>query len=113
MLSNLLIQKPILTSLDKNRPTYLCSLLTVQDIRNTRSASIFLLVHPTNPSCLKSTNRSFFLMTLFLWNRLPTNLCARSQCLTENSSASSPFALSPSQFHAKLKSYLFHYSFPP
>jgi hypothetical protein len=47
-------------ALDTNRPTYLRSLLTVQDIRNTRSASIVSLVHPTNPSRLKITNRSFF-----------------------------------------------------
>jgi hypothetical protein len=101
-------------ALDTNRPTYLRSLLTVQDIRNTRSASIVSLVHPTNPSRLKITNRSFFHMAPVLWNRLPTNLRARSQCPAENSSASpSPFALSPSQFHAKLKSYLFHHSFPP
>jgi hypothetical protein len=53
-------------------------------------------------------------MAPVLWNRLPTNLRARSQCPAENSSASpSPFALSHSQFHAKLKSYLFHHSFPP
>jgi hypothetical protein len=53
-------------------------------------------------------------MAPVLWNRLPTNLRARSLCLAENSSASpSLFALSPSQFHAKLKLYLFHHSFPP
>jgi hypothetical protein len=101
-------------ALDTNHPTYLRSLLTVQDIRNTRSASIVSLVHPANPSRLKITNRSFYHMAPVLWNRLPTDLRVRSQCLVGNSSASpSPFALSPSQFHAKLKSYLFHYSFPP
>jgi hypothetical protein len=53
-------------------------------------------------------------MAPVLWNRLPINLRARSQCLAESSSASpSPFAVSPSQFHAKFKSYLSHYSFPP
>jgi hypothetical protein len=52
-------------ALDTNRPTYLRSLLTVQDIRNTRSASIVSLVHPTNPSRLKITNRSFFIWLLF------------------------------------------------
>jgi hypothetical protein len=81
---------------------------------NTRSASIVSLVHPTNPSHLKITNGSFFHMVSVLWNRLPNDLHARSQCLAENSSASpSPFALSPSQFHAKLKSYLFHKLFAP
>jgi hypothetical protein len=63
-------------ALDSNRPAYLRSLLTVQDIRNTRSASIVSLVHPTNPSRLKITNRSFFHMAPVLWNRLPTNLRA-------------------------------------
>jgi hypothetical protein len=49
-----------------------------------------------------------------LWNRLPTDLRAHSQCLAGNSLASPvPCALSPSQLHAKLRSYLFHYSFPP
>jgi hypothetical protein len=101
-------------ALDTNCPIYLRSLLTVQDIRNTRSASIVSLVHPTNPSHLKITNRSFFHMAPVLWNHLPTNLRARYQCLAENSSASpSLFAPSPSQFHAKLKSYLFDHSFPP
>jgi hypothetical protein len=80
-------------ALDTSRPTYLRSRLTVQDIRNTRSALIVSLVHATNPSRLKITNRSFFHMAPVLWNRLPTNLRARSQCLAGNSSASpSPFA---------------------
>jgi hypothetical protein len=53
-------------------------------------------------------------MAPVLWNRLPTNLRARSQCPAKNFSASpSLFALSPSQFHAELKSCHFHHSFPP
>jgi hypothetical protein len=97
-------------ALDTNHPTYLRSLLAVQDIRNTRSASIVSLVHPANPSRLKITNRSFFR--------------ALSPCHAENSSASpSPFALSPSQFHANschissiilflLNLFLFFWTFP-
>lgn len=40
-------------------PTYLRSLLAIQDICNTHSASIVSLVHPANPSRFEITNRFF------------------------------------------------------
>ena len=97
-----------------NQPSYLRSLLTLQNNSNTRSSSLVSLVRPSNPSRLKITNRSFFYSAPALWNSLPADLRVQSQVSTNGSPliSDSPFALSPSQFHSKLKTYLFHHSFP-
>ena len=101
-------------ALHTNQPSYLRSLLTIQHTTNTRSSDLVSLVRPANPSRLKITNRSFYYCAPALWNRLPSTLRVRSESLKIDSFASaSPFALSPLQFHTKLKSYLFNQSFPP
>jgi len=81
------------------------------------------LSRPSTNSTLKITNRSFRYASPFLWNRLPflfrqPHFSEESSpslpCLVDNIS-SSPVLLSISKslFHSKLKTYLFHKSFPP
>jgi hypothetical protein len=89
-----------------NQPSYLRSLLSLQSSHSTRSSSVVTLARPSNPSRLKLTNRSFYHTAPALWNNLPIEL--RAYARNTNS-----FALSTSQFLNKLKTYLFHHSFPP
>jgi hypothetical protein len=89
-----------------NQPSYLRSLLSLQSSRSTRSSSVVTLARPSNPSRLKLTNRSFYHTAPALWNNLPTELRAYT-CNTNS------FAISTSQFLKKLKTFLFHRSFPP
>jgi hypothetical protein len=96
-------------TLHSGHPSYLRSLLHLKPSRSTRSSFLITLDRPTNPSRLKITNRSFYHTAPALWNSLPADLRQPSQ----NPSTTSPFALSPSVFHKKLKSFLFHRSFPP
>jgi hypothetical protein len=101
--------------LTTNQPSYLRSLLEFQAARSTRSSSVITLIRPSNPSRLKLTDRSFYHQAPALWNSLPADLRIPSDnFLTHRSvSNSSPFALSVSNFHKKLKTFLFHHSFPP
>ena len=94
------------SALQSNQPSYLRSLLSVQNKVNTRSSSAVSLIRPSNPSSLLITNRSFTFTAPFLWNQLPTDM--RIPC-TDNSSS---LSLSSSVFHKRLKTYLFHLSFP-
>jgi hypothetical protein len=101
-------------ALQTNQPSYLRSLLTIQDIRNTRSSSALSLIRPTNVSRLKITNRSFYYSAPALWNGLPVGLRTPINNCSDHSSLNSfTLGLSPSQFHKKLKSHLFLHSFPP
>jgi hypothetical protein len=89
-----------------NKPTYLRNLLTIQSTFTSRSSTVITLKRPYNPSRRKISDRSFYHSAPALWNSLPKYL---RQC----SSDYSTFQLSPSQFHKKLKTYLFGISFPP
>ena len=95
------------SALQSNQPSYLRSLLSVQNKVNTRSSSAVSLIRPSNPSSLLITNRSFTFTAPFLWNQLPTDMRTPS---TDNCSS---LSLSSSVFHKRLKTYLFHLSFPP
>ena len=97
-------------TLHSGRPMYLRSLLRLNHSRSTRSSSFVTLARPNNQSRLKITNRSFYYAAPGLWNSLPTYLRQLSSVSCPNSS---PFVISPSVFHKKLKSYLFNLSFPP
>lgn len=97
-------------TLHSGHPSYLHSLLHLNHSRSTRSSSFVTLDRPANRSCLKITNRSFYHTAPALWNSLPADLRQLSQ---NHFSNTSPFALSPSVFYNKLKSYLFNLSFPP
>ena len=93
--------------LQSNRPSYLRNLLSVQNKINTRSSSAITLTRPSNPSTLLVTNRSFTFTAPFLWNKLPTDMRLPSYDDSSSLSLSSPV------FHKRLKTHLFHLSFPP
>ena len=97
-----------------NQPSYLRSLLSIQNSQSTRSSSVVTLIRPSNPSRLKITDRSFYYTAPALWNDLPVDFRIRSlPSSTISTTPVSLFALSASQFLGKLKTYLFHHSFPP
>ena len=102
-------------TLQSNQPTYLYSLLAVQTNNITRSSSVVTLRRPTVTSRLKITNRSFFHHAPILWNNL-LEMRQTSSSTHSNTMPTSIFpclALSSSQFHSRLKTYLFHHSYPP
>ena len=102
-------------TLQFQQPCYLHSLLSVQSYRTTRSSDIVTLQRPSVRSRLKITERSFTHHAPVLWNSLPKQLrqpsvhespCPATDCIPL-------LALSPHQFHSKLKTFLFDKSFPP
>ena len=71
---------------------------------------------PTVTSRLKITNRSFFHYAPVLWNNLPVEMRQTSSSTHSNTMPTSVLpclALSSPQFHSRLKTYLFHHSYPP
>jgi hypothetical protein len=113
------IQYKVLTlthkSLKTGHPAYLRSLLSFTPHRSTRSSSLITLNRPSVTSGLKISNRSFYHHAPVLWNSLPSYL----RHTAHHSKSASPTAdscnpdLSTSLFLKKLKSHLFHISFPP
>ena len=111
--------------LTTSQPSYLYNLISVQPHRSTRSSDIITLSRPPSSSSLKVNNHSFRHASPCLWNQLPKELClptdhkdlSLSSDLTHVSSSSPASALSPSitpsHFHSRLKTHLFHKSFPP
>jgi len=99
------------------KPSYLYNLINLQANTSTRSSTVITLQHPPVNSRLKTTNRSFTYHAPALWNSLPKDLrYPLSQTSSTNLSHLTNhhlLALSASQFHAKLKTLLFHQSFPP
>ena len=101
-------------TLQTQQPKYLRSLLTVNNNSNTRSSSVLTLLRPPNSSRLKITNRSFSHHAPVIWNKLPLEM--RQLAVHTNSQANSCaplLALSSLQFHNRLKTFLFHQSYPP
>ena len=113
----------ILASLFLEHTVY--NLISVQPHRSTRSSDIITLSRPPSCSSLKVFNRSFRHASPCLWNQLPKELrlptdhkdLSLSSELTHVSSSfsSSPLSpsITPSHFHSRLKTYLFHKSFSP
>ena len=104
------------------QPTYLHSLISVRPPRVTRSSSVVTLSRPPTSSSLRTTNRSFRYASPHLWNQLP--LSFRQPCIKHPADdvtlSKSPPTCSPlspsithSLFHSRLKTHLFHKSFPP
>ena len=98
---------------------------SVQSSGRTRSSSVVTLARPSVSSSLQITNRSFRYASPHLWNQLPSLFrqpcCVHSPpgshhpshiTLSQSSPSFSP-SITPSTFHSRLKSYLFHKSFPP
>ena len=99
--------------LQYQQPKYLYSLLVVNTSVNTRSSSVLTLFRPPNKSRLKITDRSFAHHAPVLWNNLPPEMRRlTSHDHSHNTLLTPLLALSPSQFHTRLKTYLFHQSFP-
>ena len=111
--------------LTTSQPDYLHNLISVQSTGRTRSSSLVTLTRPSVSSSLQITNRSFIYASAYLWNQLPSSFrqphsvhCPPGSphpahiTLSQSSpSLSSP--ITASTFHSKLKTHLFHKSFPP
>jgi len=107
------------------QPSYLYNLIPVQPHRSTRSSDVVTLSRPPFSSSLKVNNRSFRHVSPCLWNQLPKKVRLPaghedSSLLSDLTDVSSSFPLSPlspsitpSLFHSRFKTHLFHKSFPP
>src|SRR5688572_19051347 len=94
-----------------SQPCYFRQLFTVQPLRSTRSSSTLTLLRPSVTSSLKFANRSIAIAVPPLWNKLPPVLRQISDPSYELTKTS-PLAVSPQVFHSKLKTLLFHKSYP-
>ena len=104
---------------------YLHKLISTQRPRSTRSSSVVTLARPPLSSSLKITDRSFRYASPCLWNQLPLSL-RKPHSGTSSSISCSPIpspitsssdspictSITPSVFHSRLKTYLFHKSYP-
>jgi len=111
--------------LTTSQPDYLHNLISVQSTGRTRSSSFVTLARPSVSSSLQITNRSFTYASPYLWNQLPSSFrqphsvhCPPGSHYPVHitSSQSPPSLSSPitaSTFHSRLKTHLFHKSFPP
>jgi hypothetical protein len=98
-------------TLQSSQPSYLRQLFSVQPLRSTRSSSTLTLLRPSVTSSLKFANRSIAIAVPPLWNKLPPVLRQISDPSYELTKTS-PLAISPQVFHSKLKTLLFHKSYP-
>ena len=118
-----LISYKVLTT---TQPPYLHNLISVQPPRNTRFSSHVTLARPPASSSLRITDRSFRYASPCLWNQLYSSLRQPHSSpsvsdlpvhapATSSYSFNSPLSpsITPSLFHSRLKTYLFHKSFPP
>jgi len=124
-LQNLISSSPKYKVLTTILPSYLYNLISVQPHRSTRSSDIITLSHLPSSSSLKVNNRSFHHASPCLWNQFPYELRLPVDhedlsLLSDLSDISSSFPISPlspsitpSHFHSRLKTHLFHKSFPP
>ena len=112
--------------LTATQPPYLHKLISTQRPRSTRSSSVVTLARPALSS-LKTTDRSFRYASPCFWNQLPLSL-RKPHSGTSSSISCSPIpspitssssdlqlctSITPSLFHSRLKTYLFHKSYPP
>jgi len=101
-------------SLKTGQPSYLRSLLSFPSYRCTRSSSLITLSHPSLTFRLKIATRSFYLSAPNLWNNLTSHLRQVVHHVTLSLISFSHVSdLSTSLFLKKLKTHLFHSSFPP
>jgi len=111
--------------LTTSQPDYLHNLISVQSSDRTRSLSVVTLARPSVSLSLQITNRSFRYASPYLWNQLPSSFrqphsvhspsdSPHSAHITSSQSQSllSP-SITPSVFHSRLKTHLFHKSFLP
>jgi len=112
--------------LTTTQPPYLHSLISTQRPRSTRFSSVVTLARPPSSSSLKTTDLSFHYASPCLWNQLPLSLrkphSGTSSFISyspipspiTSSSSDSPLctSMTPSLFNSRLKTYLFHKSYP-
>jgi len=98
-------------ALQNHQPRYLRSRLVVSN-HNTRSSSVLTLLRPANISRLKITKRSFSCHAPVLWNSLPLDMRQLNKADSHIFPQPSLLALSHAQFHSRLKTFLFHKSYP-
>jgi len=111
--------------LTSTQPSYLYNIISLQPHRSTRSSDVVTVSRPPSSSSLKVNNLSFRHASPCFWNQLPKELrlpadyedLSLSSDLTHVSSSypSPPLSpsITPSLFHSRLKTHLFHRSFPP
>ena len=111
--------------LTTSQPDYLHNLISVQSSGRTRSSSVVTLARPSVSSSLQIINRSFRYASPHLWNQLPSSSrqphsvhCPPgshhlAHITSLQSSPSFSPSVTPSTFHSRLKTHLFHKSFPP
>ena len=111
--------------LTTSQPDYLHNLISVQTSGRTRSSSVVTLARPSVSSSLQISNRSFRYASPHIWNQLPSSFrqphCVHSPpgsphptyIISSQSSPSFSPSVTPSTFHSRLKTHLFHKSFPP
>ena len=101
-------------TLQSQKPSYLYNLLNIQTNTPTRSSTSVTLQRPTVNSRLKITDRSFTHHAPVLWNSLPRDLRqpATHSSHTDVSCSTAQLALPAPQFLSRLKTHLFHKSFP-
>jgi len=100
-------------SLKTGQPSYLRCLLSFPSHRCTQSSSLVTLGRPSLTSRLKIANRSFYHSAPVLWNILPSHVRQVVHQITPLISNSPVSDLSTSLFLTKLKTRIFHSSFPP
>jgi len=99
--------------------------ISVQSTCRTHSSYTVTLARPSASSSLQITNRSFTYASPYLWNQLPSSFRQPHSVHSPPgsphhayiTSSQSPSLLSSpitaSNFHSRLKTHLFHKSFPP
>jgi hypothetical protein len=103
-------------TLQLSQPSYLCTLITLQPPRSTRSSSFVTLLRRRICSCLKLIGRSFSYIAPLLWNNLPPSMRQPGQPSPKSSSQThsqpistnpQPLTFSRSLFHSRLETLLF------
>jgi len=111
--------------LTSSQPDYLHNLITVQSSGNPLLVSCHPECQPSVSSSLQITNRSFTYASPYLWNQLPFLFrqphsvhCPpgsphHAHIISSQSPPSLSSPITASTFHSRLKTHLFHKSFPP
>src|SRR5664279_232307 len=95
-------------TLQSQQPVYLFSRLALQTKTKTRSSTAVTLLRPTVTSRLKLTNRSFTHYAPALWNTLPLEMRQPTSSTHPPNTSNMPIlALSSSQIHNRLKTFIF------
>jgi len=97
-------------TLQSNKTTHLNDLLHIQRNWNTRSSDTVTLQRPSVCSSLKLMHRSFTHHAPVLWSSLPKQHRIPTPHHLSINQTGSTLALSSSQFHTKLKTFLFNRS---